>query len=449
MKVVVVGAGYVGLVSGACLAEWGNTVVCVDKDAEKVRRLAAGDVPLHEPRLAPLIAANVRAGRLSFCTDCDAGRAQATRVVLLAVDTPPAADGRPDTAKVTAAAAAATAAFGDYTVVAVKSTVPLGTCDALREVVASAAAQNIGAAARFDVVANPEFLREGTAVADFLRPHRVVIGTAGDAGRRVMDALYEPLHEQGVEFVYTGTAGAELIKYAANAFLATKLGFINEIADLCEALGLDVGDVAAGIGLDPRIGLDFLRAGPGYGGSCFPKDTHGLIAGARASGVALSILESAVRANEARRKGLAARVGRALGGLSGKTVAVLGLTFKPGTDDVRSSPSLDLIAGLRRAGASVAACDPSGVEAARRIARDARYCDDALDAAAGADALVLVTDWDEFARLDWRRIREAMRGNVVCDFRNLCDGERMRELGFRYYPVGAPPTPAPKTRREV
>ncbi len=449
MKVVVVGAGYVGLVSGACLAEWGNTVVCVDKDADKVRRLAAGDVPVHEPRLAELVAANVGAGRLSFCGSCHNERAKAAQVILLAVDTPPGSDGYPDAAMVTAAAAAAVPAFGDHTVVAVKSTVPVGTCEALREIVARAAAHNGDAGARFDMVANPEFLREGTAVGDFMRPHRVVIGADGDAGRRVMDALYEPLHKQGVAFVYTGTAGAELIKYGANAFLATKLGFINEIADLCEALGLDVGGVAQGIGLDPRIGADFLRAGPGYGGSCFPKDTRGLLAAGRDHGVALSILESAVRANEARRKGLAGRVAHALGGLSGRSVAVLGLTFKPGTDDVRSSPSLDLIAGLQQGGASVAAYDPAGGAAARRVAPGARYCDDALDAATGADALVLVTDWDEFRALDWRRVKNAMDGDLVYDFRNLCDGARMRAIGFRYYSVGAPPAPTPKTPRET
>ena len=440
MKIVVVGAGYVGLVSGACLAEWGNTVVCVDKDAGKVRRLAACDVPLYEPRLAEIVAANVGAGRLSFCGSCSDERAKAAQVILLAVDTPPGADGCPDSSAVAAAAAAAVPSFGDYAVVAVKSTAPLGTCRALRETIARAVAEN-GGRARFDVVSNPEFLREGSAVGDFMRPHRVVIGDDGDDGRRVMDALYRPLREQGVAFVHTSTVGAELIKYGANAFLATKIGFINEIADLCEALRLDVGDVAKGIGLDPRIGADFLRAGPGHGGSCFPKDTRGLLAAGRDHGVALSILESAVRANEARRKGLAARVGRALGGLSGKTVAVLGLTFKPDTDDVRSSPSLDLIADLQQGGAAVRAYDPAGLEAARRALHGPHYCASAAAAAASADALALLTDWDEFRALDWRRMKDAMRGNVVYDFRNLCDGARLREIGFHYYPVGAPPKP--------
>ncbi|MDD9805805.1 MAG: UDP-glucose/GDP-mannose dehydrogenase family protein [Gammaproteobacteria bacterium] len=446
MNIVVVGAGYVGLVCGACFAQWGNRVTCVDIDAGKIRRLNAGDVPIHEPGLEPLIAANVRDGRLFFTDRCDDARAAQARApvqaVFIAVDTPPGDDGRPDRSAVLAAAGDAVPAFGGHTVVAVKSTVPVGTCGAVREAVAQAMARDGGAAplaAQFDVVSNPEFLREGRAVDDFMRPDRVVIGADNAAGRDVLCDLYRPLAAQGVEFVHTSSAGAELIKYGANAFLAAKVGLVNEIADLCEALGLDIGEVAAGIGLDPRIGADFLRPGPGFGGSCFPKDTLGLLAAARGHDVALPILESVVRSNEARKQGLAERVRRALGGLSGKTVAVLGLAFKAGTDDVRCSPALDLVAGLLRGGAAVKAFDPAGMDQARRLLRDVEYCTSALDAAAGADALVVHTDWEEFAALDWGRVKSAMRGAVVYDFRNLCELSRMRELGFHYFPVGGAP----------
>lgn len=446
MNIVVVGAGYVGLVCGACFAQWGNRVICVDIDAGKIRRLNAGDVPIHEPELEPLIAANVRDGRLFFtdrCDDARAAQAQApVQAVFIAVDTPPGDDGRPDRSAVLAAACDAVAAFGARTVVAVKSTVPVGTCGAVREAVAQRIAREEGAAplaGPLDVVSNPEFLREGRAVSDFMRPHRVVIGADNDAGRDVLCDLYRPLAAQGVAFVHTSSAGAELIKYGANAFLATRVGLVNEIADLCEALGLDIGEVAAGIGLDPRIGAEFLRPGPGFGGSCFPKDTLGLLAAARGRDVALPILESVVRSNEARKQGLAGRVRGALGGLSGKTVAVLGLAFKAGTDDVRCSPALDLVAGLLRGGAAVRAYDPAAMDHARRLLRDVEYCDGALDAAAGADALVVHTDWQEFAALDWGRVKGAMRGAVVYDFRNLCEPARMRELGFRYFPVGGAP----------
>jgi len=451
MNIVVVGAGYVGLVCGACFAQWGNRVTCVDIDADRIRRLNAGEVPIHEPGLEPLIAANVRAGRLFFTNRCDDARAAQARApvqaVFIAVDTPPGGDGRPDRSAVLAAAGAAVAAFGERTVVAVKSTVPVGTCGAVREAVAQAMAKQGGAAApagTFDVASNPEFLREGRAVDDFMRPARVVIGADGDAGRDVLCKLYRPLAEQGVAFVHTSSAGAELIKYGANAFLAARVGLVNEMADLCEALQLDIGEVAAGIGLDPRIGAEFLRPGPGFGGSCFPKDTLGLLAAARGRDVAMPILESVVRSNEARKQGLAERVRRALGGLSGKTVAVLGLAFKAGTDDVRCSPALDLVAGLLQGGAAVKAFDPAAMGHARRLLRDVEYCSGALDAAAGADALVVHTDWPEFAALDWRRVKSAMRGAVVYDFRNLCEAARMRQLGFRYFPVGGAPPAADK-----
>lgn len=448
MNIVVVGAGYVGLVCGACFAQWGNRVTCVDIDADRIRRLNAGDVPIHEPGLEPLIAANVRAGRLFFTDRCDDARAAQAPVqaVVIAVDTPPGADGRPDRSAVLAAAGGAVAVFGERTVVAVKSTVPVGTCGAVREAVAQALAKQGGAAppagtfaGTFDVVSNPEFLREGRAVDDFMHPHRVVIGADGDAGRDVMCELYRPLAAQGVAFVHTSSAGAELIKYGANAFLAARVGLVNEIADLCEALELDIGEVAAGIGLDPRIGAEFLRPGPGFGGSCFPKDTLGLLAAARGRDVALPILESVVRSNEARKRGLAERVRRALGGLSGKTVAVLGLAFKAGTDDVRCSPALDLVAGLLQGGAVVKAFDPAAMGHLRRLLHGVEYCTGALEAAAGADALVVHTDWREFAALDWRRVKSAMRGAVVYDFRNLCEAARMRELGFHYFPVGGAP----------
>ncbi len=434
MRMVVAGAGYVGLVSGACFAQWGNHVTCVDIDVGKIRRLNAGDVPVYEPGLEALIAANVEAGRLFFTDRYDDARAAQAQAVFIAVDTPPGAGGCPDRSAVLAAAGDAVSLFCDYTVVVVKSTVPVGTCRAVRETIAEKTD-----AARFDVVSNPEFLREGQAIADFMHPDRVVIGADNVASRDVMRGLYRPLAGQGVEFVYTNSAGAELIKYGANAFLAAKVGFVNEIADLCEVLQLDIRDVVRGIGLDSRIGTKFLQPGPGFGGSCFPKDTLGLLSIAREHDVTLTILESAVRSNEVRKKGLAERVRRALGGLSGKTVAVLGLTFKAGTDDVRCSPGLDLIAGLQQGGATVRAYDPRGMEAARRLLHDVEYCSSACAAAAGADALVVHTDWEEFAALDWGRVKRAMRGVVVYDFRNLCEPSRMRELGFHYFPLGGAP----------
>ena len=439
MRIAILGAGYVGLVSGACFAEFGVEVCVVDTDAAKVAALRAGRVPIYEPGLERLVADNLREGRLAFTTDL-AAAVRGAEAVFLAVGTPSRrGDGHADLSFVFAAAEQVARAATQPLVLVTKSTVPVGTGRQVREIVRAARPD-----LRIDVASNPEFLREGSAIGDFMRPDRVVIGVEpGEAGERalaVLRRLYRPLYLIETPIVATGIETAELIKYAANAFLATKITFINEIADLCERVGADVHDVARGMGLDGRIGRKFLHAGPGYGGSCFPKDTLALARTAQDAGAPLRLVETTIAVNEARKAAMAERVIAACGGaLAGKTVAVLGLTFKPETDDMREAPSLAIVPRLVAAGAAVRAFDPAGMANARPLLpASVHYAANALDAAAGADALVLLTEWNEFRALPPARLRAAMRGDVLLDLRNVYDPAAMREAGFRYSSIGRP-----------
>src|SRR5713101_1020157 len=401
MHVAVIGTGYVGLVSGACFSEFGVSVTCVDKDADKIARLQRGEMPIYEPGLDQLVESNVRAGRLAFSTDLRSAVAGAD-AVFIAVGTPSRrGDGHADLTYVFGAAQEIAAALTGYAVVVTKSTVPVGTGRRV-EAILRKARPNGG----FDVVSNPEFLREGAAIEDFMRPDRVVIGTESERARDVMRALYRPLFLIETPMLFTSIETAELIKYAANSFLATKITFINEIADLCEKLGADVQDVAKGIGLDGRIGRKFLHAGPGYGGSCFPKDCLALVRTAQEAGAPVSIVETVVAMNDARKERMAQRIIRACGGsVEGKSIAVLGLTFKPNTDDMRESASLSIIPALQRAGAAIRAFDPEGMEEAKKLLEGVNFCAGAYDAMEGADAVVIITEWNEFRALDLKRVR--------------------------------------------
>src|SRR5437867_7503849 len=401
MRITMIGTGYVGLVSGACFSEFGLSVTCVDQDTAKIARLRQGEMPIFEPGLEALVAANVAAGRLSFTTDLAAAVAGA-EAVFIAVGTPSRrGDGHADLSYVYAAAEAVGRALSGYAVVVTRSTVPVGTGREVAQILRRTRPEG-----GFDVASNPEFLREGSAIADFMRPDRVVIGTDSERARAVLRQLYRPLYLIETPMLFTDIATAELIKYAANAFLATKITFINEIADLCEALGSDVQDIARGIGLDGRIGRKFLHAGPGFGGSCFPKDCQALVRSAELAEVPLSIVETVLRVNDARKRRMAERIAAACGGmLAGKTLAVLGLTFKPNTDDMRDSPSLAILPALRAAGARIRAFDPEGIAEARKLMPDLDYCGDAYATMDGADALVLITEWNEFRALDLGRVK--------------------------------------------
>ena len=439
MRIAMIGTGYVGLVSGACFSEFGIDVVCVDKDASKIERLNAGEIPIFEPGLDELVAENVAAGRLAFTTGL-AGAVAGADAVFVAVGTPSRrGDGHADLSYVHAAAREIAAAMTGYTVVVTKSTVPVGTGREVERII-----REVRPDADFDVVSNPEFLREGSAINDFMRPDRVVIGTDSERARAVMRQLYRVLYLIETPIVFTGRETSELIKYAGNAFLAMKITFINEIADLCEAVGADVNDVARGIGLDGRIGKKFLHAGPGYGGSCFPKDTLALVRTARDFGAPVRLIETTVDINDRRKKALAARVAKAAGGnLAGRTVAVLGLTFKPNTDDMRDSASLDLVPGLIGLGAKVRAFDPEGMAEAKAQLPDAVvYCADAYDAMTGADVLVILTEWNAFRSLDLERVKSLMAAPVMVDLRNVYDPVEMAARGFSYSGIGRA---APKT----
>src|SRR6266576_3916158 len=408
MRIAMIGTGYVGLVSGACFSEFGVTVTCVDKDRGKIERLSRGEMPIYEPGLDKLVASNMAAGRLCFTTDLKSAVAGAD-AVFIAVGTPSRrGDGHADLSYVFAAAAEIGEALqqngNERTLVVTKSTVPVGTGRRVGGILKKALPPT-----RFDVASNPEFLREGSAIADFMRPDRVVIGTDSEHARTVLSALYRPLYLLETPIVFTAIETAELIKYAANAFLATKITFINEMADLCEAVGADVQDVARGIGLDGRIGRKFLHAGPGFGGSCFPKDCTALVRTAREAEAPLAIVEAAVAVNEARKQPMADKIIAACGGsLAGKTVAVLGLTFKPNTDDMRDSPSLTILPRLAAAGAVIRAFDPEGIGEARKLMPELVYCRDAYETMEGADALVLLTEWNEFRALDLGRIERLL-----------------------------------------
>jgi UDPglucose 6-dehydrogenase len=435
MRITMIGTGYVGLVSGACFADFGHEVVCVDKDQSKIAALRAGQIPIFEPGLDEMVARNVRERRLSFSTDLPPAVRDA-EVVFVAVGTPARrGDGHADLSFVYEAAHEIAVAANDGSVIITKSTVPVGTGDEIERIVRSARP-----GVRLSVVSNPEFLREGAAITDFKRPDRIVIGTEDEYARAVMREVYRPLYLNAPPILFTGRRTAELIKYAANAFLATKITFINEIADLCEAVGADVQEVARGIGLDNRIGAKFLHAGPGYGGSCFPKDTLALVKTAQNADAPINIVETVISVNDARKQALAKRVVEACGGsVEGKTIAVLGLTFKPNTDDMREAPSLALVPALQQAGAVVRAHDPQGMKHAQSMLPGARFCETAYEAIDGADALVIVTEWDAYRALDLGRVKQSLKSPVVIDFRNIYRPEEMAAKGFRYTSVGRPP----------
>ncbi len=432
MQIAMVGSGYVGLVSGACLADFGHVVTCLDKDEAKIAALRDGRMPIYEPGLAELVAKNVREGRLSFTTDLRAPVAAAD-AVFIAVGTPSRrGDGHADLSYVHDAAREIAAAVSDYTVVVTKSTVPVGTGDEVERII-----RETNPAAEIAVVSNPEFLREGAAINDFKRPDRIVIGTEEPRAREVMQDVYRPLYLNQAPLVFTDRRTSELIKYAANAFLAVKITFINEIADLCEQVGANVQEVARGIGLDNRIGGKFLHAGPGFGGSCFPKDTTALVKTAQDNGVPLRIVETVVAVNDQRKRAMARKVIAACdGSVRGKTIAILGLTFKPNTDDMREAPALAIIQALQDAGATVRATDPEGIEQARPLLGPVTYCTNAYETAEGADALVLVTEWDAYRALDLPRLKAVMAAPVLVDLRNVYPAEEARRHGFRYTGVG-------------
>lgn len=434
MKIAMIGTGYVGLVSGACFSEFGTDVVCVDKDAGKIDMLRAGEMPIYEPGLESLVARNVEAGRLAFTTDL-AGAVADAEAVFIAVGTPSRrGDGHADLSYVHAAAREIAEAMTGYTVVVTKSTVPVGTGRAVQGIIAETRPE-----ADFDVVSNPEFLREGAAISDFMRPDRVVIGATDERARDVMRRLYRPLYLLETPILFTSLETSELIKYAANSFLATKITFINEVADLCERLGADVHDVARGIGLDGRIGPKFLHPGPGYGGSCFPKDTLALVKTARDVDTPIRIVETVVDINDQRKKAMAGRVIEACeGSVDGKTVAVLGVTFKPNTDDMRESPSLEIIPALQAAGAAIRAYDPEGMEEAGKLLDNVDWCEGAYEALIDADAVVILTEWNQFRNLDIDRMKALMRTPVVVDMRNIYVPRDMAEAGVRYVSIGRP-----------
>ncbi len=435
MRIAMIGGGYVGLVSGACFAELGNDVAVVEADAAKLASLRAGRIPIYEPGLGTLVADNARAGRLTFGDDIEAAVAGA-EAVFIAVGTPTRrGDGHADLSYVYAAAEQVARVLPGYAVIVTKSTVPVGTGHRIRSLL-----KDVRPDLEVDVASNPEFLREGSAIPDFMRPDRVVIGAETDRAREVLRTLYRPLYLIEAPILFTSLETAELIKYAANSFLAMKVTFINEMADLCERAGADVHDLARGIGLDGRIGRKFLHPGPGFGGSCFPKDTLAMVRIAQDYGAPSRLIEAVVSVNDARKASMAARVIAAAGGeVRGKTIAMLGLTFKPETDDMRDAPSIPIIGRLVEDGATVRAFDPEGMDQARaHLPATVVYCRDALDAASGADLLIVVTEWNEFRAIDPQRLRASMRGDLLIDLRNLYEPAAMRAAGFRYQSIGRP-----------
>ncbi|MBX3504002.1 MAG: UDP-glucose/GDP-mannose dehydrogenase family protein [Parvibaculum sp.] len=434
MKIAMIGTGYVGLVSGTCFAEFGHDVVCVDKDAGKIERLKRGEIPIFEPGLDTLVRDNAKAGRLTFTTDI-AEAVKSAEAIFIAVGTPSRrGDGHADLTYVFAAAEEIADNLDGYAVIVNKSTVPVGTGDRVEELVRKRHPD-----LEFDVASNPEFLREGAAIDDFMRPDRVVVGTDSERAREVMRRIYRPLFLNETPVLFTDRRTSELTKYAANAFLATKITFINEMADLCEATGANVQDVARGIGLDGRIGKKFLHAGPGYGGSCFPKDTKALLQTANDFGTAVSIVDAVVHANDTRKKRMAERIAQTLGNdLTNKRIAVLGVTFKPNTDDMRDAPSLDIVPALQKAGAAIAAFDPEGMHEARQLLPHVNWADDAYGTMEGAEALVILTEWNEFRALDLKRVKSLLRRPLIIDLRNIYTPAEMQDAGFEYHSVGRP-----------
>ncbi|WAJ28742.1 UDP-glucose dehydrogenase family protein [Antarcticirhabdus aurantiaca] len=434
MRITVLGSGYVGLVSGACFADFGHFVTCVDLDKAKIERLNKGEMPIFEPGLEDLVRNNAKAGRLVFTTEIEPSVADAD-VVFIAVGTPSRrGDGHADLSYVYDAARMIGRAMTSFTVVVTKSTVPVGTGDEVERIL-----RQVNPAGDFAVVSNPEFLREGAAIADFKIPDRVVIGAEDERAKRVMAEVYRPLSLNASPLFFVSRRTSELIKYAGNAFLALKITFINEMADLCEAVGANVQDVARGIGMDKRIGSKFLNAGPGYGGSCFPKDTLALVKTARDNDSPLSLVETTVTVNDNRKRAMARKVIAACGGsVRDKKIAVLGLTFKPNTDDMREAPALSIIQALQDKGARIAAFDPEGMEAASHLLQGVEFCDDAYDVVSDADALVIVTEWNQFRSLDFERIGAAMRHRVLVDLRNIYRYDEVERHGFEYTCVGRP-----------
>ena len=431
MDIAVIGTGYVGLVTGAGLSDFGNDVICVDVDVRKIDALRSGVIPIYEPGLDTLVNKNVSEGRLRFTTDL-AEAIQTARAIFIAVGTPPKADGSADLRFVEDVARSIAKHMNGPKLVITKSTVPIGTGHLIEKIIES---HNTGHKA--SIVSNPEFLREGSAIEDFMKPDRVVIGASDAEAADIMKEIYAPLHSLEIPFVITNVESSELIKYAANGFLAVKITFINEIAQICEKVGANVQDVAIGMGLDSRIGPKFLQAGPGFGGSCFPKDTSAMANIARQQGYEFQIMEAVLRVNDAVKLRMIDKIIAALNGeVSGKTVAILGLAFKPETDDMRDSPTIPIIKGLQERGASVRAYDPQAIQNAKSFFHDITYCEDAYTTAEGADALVLATEWNEFRALNFERIRKALREPVLIDLRNVYDPVRMATLGFRYTSVG-------------
>lgn len=442
MYISVIGTGYVGLVTGACFAEFGLNVTCMDVDSRRIGKLEKGEVPFYEPGLTELVAKGLRENRLHFTTDIAKSVDQAL-VIFIAVGTPTRPDGSADLSYIEEVGRGIARHLNGYKVIATKSTVPVGTGEKLREVIRA----HQPAPCRFDIVSNPEFLREGSAIEDFLRPNRVVIGADSPEAIAIMRDLYRPLYLIETPFVITDIATAEMIKYASNAFLATKVSFINEIANLCERVGADVQVVAKGMGLDQRIGSKFLHAGPGFGGSCFPKDLTALIQMGEGAGIPMEIANATARVNERQRLLMIEKIQRALGGFAGKIVAMIGLSFKPNTSDLRESPALAIAERLLKEGCAIRAYDPAALEEATALLPGLIPCADAYDAAQGADALILVTEWNQFRNLDLMQIKEALHQPLFIDLRNVYEPEKMSALGFSYISVGRParaPSPAPQ-----
>ena len=431
MHIGIIGTGYVGLVTGACFAEFGLFVTCVDKDEKKIKSLKKGEIPFYEPGLDELVKRNVKQGRLIFTTKI-AKAVEASLVIFIAVGTPRRGDGSADMKYVEEVAREIANHMDDYKVIVTKSTVPVGTGEKIREIIS----RNLKSRTDFDIVSNPEFLREGSAIEDFMRPNRVVLGAASPQAVAIMKDLYKPLYLLETPFVITNIETAELIKYASNSFLATKISFINEIATLCEKVGADVHMVAKGMGLDRRIGSKFLHPGPGYGGSCLPKDTTALLKIAEDNNVHLGIVDAAVRANERQRAYMVERIKQSMGDLKGKTLAILGLSFKPNTDDIRDAPSIPIIKTLLKEGAKIRAYDPVSMEEAEKILPEIKYCKDPYNTLKGADALIIMTEWNQFRNLELDKIKALLNSPFFFDLRNIYDPQKMREKGFQYYSVG-------------
>ncbi len=431
MNICVVGTGYVGLVTGACFAEFGLKVTCVDNDASKIDMLQNGKIPIYEPGLEEMVAKNAKSGNLSFTTDIS-GSVQKALVVFIAVGTPPRKDGSADLSYVEKVAQSIAENMNGYKVIVTKSTVPVGTGEKIRSIVSQSQREKVD----FDIVSNPEFLREGSAIEDFMHPNRVVIGANSDQAMAIMKDLYSPLYLIETPFVLTNVETAEMIKYASNAFLATKISFINEIANICELVGADVHKVAVGMGLDNRIGAKFLHPGPGFGGSCFPKDTQAIVRIAKEHGYEFDIVNSVLRVNDRQRLRMVEKIKNTLGELEGKTIAVLGLSFKPNTDDMRDSPAIVIIEELKKLGARVRAYDPVAMEEASKVITGIEYCEGPYDCSEGADALVILTEWNQFRILDIQKLRHLLKDPIMFDLRNVYEPAKMRSEGFRYICIG-------------